>query len=535
MTRRQFPTFVGRIIALVLCSILVSGGLSAQIQITPRPPKDLASRNASQTDLAKFAWQEFLALNWKASVDSTRLPSPSNQRGLPDLTWNHSKPAPQFPNPLVWQTYAQTTEFRPNVPLTTAWKDLAIPKYSYATLPVLGSGLNNLWNNLDEDSEIGSCDIYAQYNKQRNLNDLVLFQVRVNKDEYEYLRLNFGADQQDPNGKLATTQAKVITNIIKAPYYSYYGTKPVSTCDCPPDQAICLPCGVASSNPNTPEGAIEVKSAWRRLLPTEDKSRFFTTTAIYYDLNSVGEIAYYNDTFALVGMHIIHKTTNFPDFVFATFEQVDLEQSDAEYILTPGGVEMPPAIPIVRQAGQTNRVQNHPVPPPLDQVTQQVRNQLIALNPTTVWQYYRLTGVQGASIDCPVNFNGATPNATNCVKFQNPTICTNMDPNYFMANFIVESDPFLNNFSGPGFGKGGATIFPGGCQNTVFNNDTYTNGGCKGCHGVAQTAFGTDFSFLLDFGNNKPSLAPATLHYITPGTTIAKPISLKHYMDAFKP
>jgi hypothetical protein len=442
-----------------------------------------------------------------------------------------------FPNPLVWQTYAQTTEFRPNTPLVTAWANLGIPIYSYKTPPVAGSGQNSLWNNLDEDSEIGSCDIYAQYNLQRNLNDLVLFQVRVNKDEYEYLRLNFGADQQDPNGRLATTQAKVTTNIIKAPYYSYYGSKPVSTCDCPPDQAICLPCGIAAP-PNssivTPEGAIEVKSAWRRLLPSEDKSHFFTTKAIYYDLNAAGEIAYYNDTFALIGMHIIHKTQNFPDFVFATFEQVDVEHSDAEYILTPGGAETPPAVPIVRQTGQTNRVQNHPVPPALDLATQQVRQQLLALNPSTVWQYYRLTGVQGASVDCPVNLGGQSVSAASCVQAQNPTICTNLDPNYFMANFIVESDPFLNNFSGPGFGKGGAPIFPGGCQNTVYKNETYTNGGCKGCHGVAQTAFGTDFSFLLDFGNNKPSLAPATLHYISPGATIVKPLPLKHYLDAMK-
>ncbi len=531
-------------VLLVAFSIVINGfAAPPYLQITSRPPKDLPSRNVSQEDLAKFAWQEFLALNWKASIDMNNPPSPSNQRGLPDLEWSYSQQAPQFPNPLVWQTYAQTTEFRPNSALTTAWQNLKTPTYSYATAPVLGIGpnisqinQNNLWNNLDEDSEIGSCDIYAQYGKQRNLNDLVLFQVRVNKDEYEYLRLNFGADQYDPNGKLAITQAKVIANITKAPYYSYYGSKPVSTCDCPPDQAICLPCGVASGNSNSPEGSIEVKSAWRRLLPSEDKSRFFTTTTIYYDLNGAGEIAYYNDTFALIGMHIIHKTANFPDFVFATFEHVDVEQSDAEYILTPGpsGAETPPAVPILRQTGQTNRVQNHPVPPQLDQVTQQVQQQLHALNPTTVWQYYRLTGVQGPSVDCPVSFNGGSVSTSNCVKFQNPIICTNLDPNYFMANFVVESDPFLNNFSGPGFGKGGDPIFPGGCQNTVYKNETYTNGGCKGCHGVAQTAFGTDFSFLLDFGNNKPSLTPATLHYIAPGAAIVKPVPLKHYLDAMK-
>jgi hypothetical protein len=103
-----------------------------------------------------------------------------------------------------------------------------------------------------------------------------------------------------------------------------------------------------------------------------------------------------------------------------------------------------------------------------------------------------------------------------------------------MANFVVESDPFLNNFSGPGFGKNGNAIFPAGCQNTVYKNKIYDNGGCKGCHGVAQTAFGTDFSFLLDFGNNKPSIQPATIHYDVPGSVSAKPTSLKHYLDNMK-
>jgi hypothetical protein len=105
-----------------------------------------------------------------------------------------------------------------------------------------------------------------------------------------------------------------------------------------------------------------------------------------------------------------------------------------------------------------------------------------------------------------------------------------------MANFMVESDPFLNNFTGPGFGKGGNVIFNGGCQNTVYANKPYNNGGCKGCHGVAQTAFGTDFSFLLDFGNNKPACQPSLI-YTPPPTVTATATAkkkLKHYLDTVK-
>jgi hypothetical protein len=69
----------------------------------------------------------------------------------------------------------------------------------------------------------------------------------------------------------------------------------------------------------------------------------------------------------------------------------------------------------------------------------------------------------------------------------------------------------------------------------VFRNNIYDNGGCKGCHGVAQTTFGTDFSFLLDFGNNKPSIRPATIHYDALGSVVAKPTALKHFLDRVKP
>ena len=379
----------------------------------------------------------------------------------------------------------------------------------------------------------------------------MLFQVKVNRDEYEYLRTNFGATQNLPvvgangvvppcplNALLCNTQAQVAKNIKNKntpPPYAYYPGQ-TSTCGpCPAGQAICLPCGAAGGA----EGAIEVKSAWRRLLKGDDPSHFYTTTAIYYDINKAGKIAYYNDTFALVGMHIIHKTVNFPDFVFATFEQVDVEKSNSYYVTLDQATKPPSETgtptPIQRQVGtQTSRTQLHPVPKALDDVTSQVRKQLIDMNPSSVWQYYRLTGVYGASTDCPVNLNGVPESSKACIAAQNSiaaqcTATTTNNPNYYMANFMVESDPGLNNFSGPGFAQ---SIF-GSCQNTVYANKIYNNGGCKGCHGVAQTAFGTDFSFLLDFGNNKPSIQPATIRYVPP-TTASPKIKLKHYLDLVK-
>jgi hypothetical protein len=133
----------------------------------------------------------------------------------------------------------------------------------------------------------------------------------------------------------------------------------------------------------------------------------------------------------------------------------------------------------------------------------------------SVWQNYQLAGVQAQVDDCDISGSPPPPGTQAqqaglaCVRAQDPNVgkCLSMDPNYYMANLFVETDAFLNNFSGPGFG--GNTF--GDCKNTVYQGKTYNMGGCKGCHAVAQTAFGVDFSFLLDFGNGKPGTEPDTL------------------------
>jgi mono/diheme cytochrome c family protein len=64
---------------------------------------------------------------------------------------------------------------------------------------------------------------------------------------------------------------------------------------------------------------------------------------------------------------------------------------------------------------------------------------------------------------------------------------------FFLANYVIESDSTLGNFRGSGIGK----PFDNG-DNTLYRGQRVSMGGCQGCHGVAQTNLGTDFSFLLD-------------------------------------
>ena len=132
------------------------------------------------------------------------------------------------------------------------------------------------------------------------------------------------------------------------------------------------------------------------------------------------------------------------------------------------------------------------------------QTQLAALG--SVWASYKLIGVQA------LQTNSYAANASGLAG-----------PNHFMANHVIESDAFLGNFFGPGFSSTNAVFptgpkFPDGSQNgdnSLYQGKTFNVGGCKGCHGVAQTAFGTDSSFLLDFAG-KPVTEPDTIFYVKP-------------------
>ena len=75
-------------------------------------------------------------------------------------------------------------------------------------------------------------------------------------------------------------------------------------------------------------GAMEVKAAWRILQPErgDDTTRYYTRrTHVYVPArnSATGRPLCLPATVGLVGLHIIHKTSAFPDWVWSTFEHVD--------------------------------------------------------------------------------------------------------------------------------------------------------------------------------------------------------------------
>jgi len=416
------------------------------INFSPIPPADLDT-GADPKKLAEFAWEEFLALNWKSSYNKDQ------HRGTPDTSWNYYKEPGAYPDLDVWETYAHRTELRPfsnkMLPFDNA------PHYSFGDTITAGpstiAASFKLFNNLDENNEIGSCDMYAHVNVFKKQYQ-VLYEAKVNSEEYNYILDNYPTKQQ-----LLSATSKTRINIATDSAY-FPGGK--TTCGCPVG-VICLPCGGGKST-----GTIEIKAAWRRLTNLDDTSKFFTRKVIYYTKNA-GKIFYNNATYALIALHIIHKTQNYPAFVFATFEHVDVQKDSMGYVLLNGEG---------KEYGKLMTPMQDPILPATAGATNYVHKKLPS---KSIWQNYRLVGVQSK-----------------------PSSDSTTTPNFFLSNYVVESDYTLNHFNGSGIGT------PHNHQsNLLYKGKFLSMGGCQGCHGVAQRTLGTDFSFLLDTVG-KPVISP---------------------------
>ena len=81
----------------------------------------------------------------------------------------------------------------------------------------------------------------------------------------------------------------------------------------------------AATQVDFPAFATEIKAAWRRLTAEDDAGRYFTrpTSFALYDDNGKPTGQFEDGTAGLVGLHIITKPPGFPQWIWATFEQVD--------------------------------------------------------------------------------------------------------------------------------------------------------------------------------------------------------------------
>jgi hypothetical protein len=477
------------------------------LDASPRIPRDLyrrgGARGARHSDLAKFAWLEFIALN--APV--------GKRRGTTGGSFADSGATPT--TRLAWETYHHRSELFPfnrSGPVPPRdWDDS--PSYTYGVGRLLRRTYTtpfHLYNNLDETSQIGQNLMF--FPQALGEDAQVLFEAKVNQVQWRFVAENF-------DGSLTNFTSDPVSGTLVL-------TPPITV----------------------PDNVIEVKASWRPLssIPPEERYRYHVSKVIYYTGSDERPVAVTGD-YALIGLHIIHKTRNYPTFVFATFEQVDVLDDEATgrptgayYIPTYDEIEysladtttFPPAGAVYEnpqaRGFRVDRPRAYPnwwpvrlpvgpvtdipgaatfpdgvhvpiVQPPttnrsVGKVNAQVlrtMSRLPGFDRDFVWQYYRLKGVQA------VPSNRET------------------DDDFFLANISIESSqPGIQLF------RGGVTIDTSTSPAVLTNNvnrvnvqdpkqdgEVFAQGGCMGCHGVAQTRNGFDFSFLF-FGADGIGFSP---------------------------
>lgn len=271
--------------------------------VSPTLPKDIVL--PSQPNFNCLAWQEFIALNWKAG----------SYPGQPDTTATAATfGQPNDFSPVVWMTYKESGEvFRPNATPPSPWgspqqlpTSIKLPQNALrANRLVLtkGVGLHVLYSvskSTDQEQQILNNQLQAGTNAWLTAQNgnVTYYEIRMNQDEFNYINQN---KLYNANNQWSAVQQG-------GPGISLPDGTPGSSQYCPPSQYPCV-------------GAIEVKAAWVEITDQSLWPKYFMADADIVD-RSVKPPVIRPAKVGLVGLHIIHKTKNAQQFAWATFEHV---------------------------------------------------------------------------------------------------------------------------------------------------------------------------------------------------------------------
>ena len=227
---------------------------------------------AVQPHFDNFSWQSFVALNWPASPPQQPVQLPIGA-----------------PGPRVWETYEDASR--------VFWG--AVGGTCGASGGQGGKVLFQFAKNGHVVDPDGSFDeAVGGPLVDRNLN-FVVFEKKVNPDWVGYVT----ADTLPGKLNLTTVAGQAAADTIDFPAGSY-------------DPAA------------NRVGAIELKASWRILQPEkgDDTTRYYHRRATIYvpaENSATGQAQCINALVGLTGLHILHKTALFPQWIWSTFEHVD--------------------------------------------------------------------------------------------------------------------------------------------------------------------------------------------------------------------
>lgn len=360
--------------------------ITSQIPLSVNAPFTDAARNRPWFD--SFSWQMFIALNWPVT---SGFPGNPADRGVPlapdDPSTFLNAYAGEGRPQTVWGSYKEAYElFSTGDRRPTAWTAPGDPGLACKNVDaskkqfVMVSKSEVLLPSPDGKVLPDINQAFSYPLIDQNLN-YARSEVRYNKEQYDFIRGDDGDHK---------TWLYLSNNLIAAQNASR-------------DGAIDMP---ASSAPST-QGSLMVKATWRQMVDGDDLSRYYTVDALIYD-DDAGDCA--EAKMGLVGFHIAQKLEQFPEWVWATFEQVDnvsvpegapagLKPSFNNGTATPstGNVgyadkptaTVPPLVPKAqRTAVQVSRL--NPIAADTETINASFQQALAG----TPWQYYELVVTQ---------------------------------------------------------------------------------------------------------------------------------------------
>ncbi|UXI70229.1 hypothetical protein [Tahibacter amnicola] len=252
-------------------------------------------------------------------------------------------------------------------------------------------------------------------------------------------------------------------------------------------------------------GAWELKLAWRILTASDDKSRFLTTAALVPPTNgkcpggsTPGKDNQCPVDVGMVGMHIAHKSQSSPQWIWATFEQIDnlAVNNVAHPNLKPSFFDPSCEICVPNQPPAHNQSTGQwattpptqawraiPIPP--DKVALNEQAALALAKANSAMQYYQLIDTQWPTDPSapPANPKDGLPNAINNKPGGNPTpvYLTNITmETYFQAGVQAAcKQEEVNTCPAPSWLTANQASQPVD-MTSVFGTES-----CMGCHSSA--------------------------------------------------
>jgi hypothetical protein len=261
----------GTVLAAAITAEPSTGGCESPPSLSYTIPSDIAGHN-SQANVNCLAWQDFIALNWEASLTTcaANMTVPASEFGQPNNT-----------APVVWETYKEASD--------VFQKDAALPSPWCADEPAM-LGRKTLGSRIAQAGAEGAWLTGQNHH-------LALYEIRINRDVFSYIDAN---------------------RLYDASIQEAFARNP----------GIDLPDGTAKFAQYGKTGSMVFKASWIELPDPSQWPYFKIAKAFVVGPEPNGRPRLV--TVGLVGLHIVHKTAKSPQFIWATFEHVHNAPSAAD-------------------------------------------------------------------------------------------------------------------------------------------------------------------------------------------------------------